>query len=436
MFNRSRLNLAYWFALSMGGILIAFTGVVYALEAEDRLKEFDDGLYSITKKVENGVNYRLEKGQWQLGLENGMPMVSINNLTPHHELAYVRWYDIDGQLIQFAGLTPTCQTLKSTQSGFQTTAVVDMTEEGDTVERSLRELTAPVKYEGQYIGYIQSAMPLDSLKADLNQALVFLTLSVPVTLGIIGLTGWALGGMAMKPIRQSYERLQRFTADASHELRTPLAAILSNAQVALMPSIRESEKQQDCVEEIEKAAKAMSELIDDLLFLARHEGPLAGAALNQSVKAQELLEPLVQYGKTQAFRRNRHFIHKVPSQTICLNADPHLLQRAIMNLLDNAFKYTLNNGTVTLRLSTQSHSALIHIEDDGIGIPEEDLPHIFERFYRVDTARSHRTGGFGLGLSIAQQVMHAHRGNITVKSEVGKGTSFQIQLPLRKSRVS
>ena len=435
MFIRSRLNLAYWFALSMGAILTAFTGVVYFLEAEDRLRDFDDALYQNTKEVENRAYHELREGQWQLNIENGAPLVGENAPKPQNALVYVRWYTPDGALSQFAGLTPSSQAMGSKKVGFQTIQIDAIAEDGSPVKRSLRQLTAPIQYNNQLLGYIQSATPLEPLQADLNRALVVLTLSVPLTLGIIGLTGWVLGGIAMQPIRQSYERLQRFTADASHELRTPLAAILSNAQVALLPSLRESSTQQDCVQEIEKAAKAMSELIDDLLFMARHEGPLSGVALNEQINAQDLLNPLVEHCKIQASKQNRQFISHLPPYPVMLKADAQLLQRAITNLLDNAFKYTIDGGSVHLRFSTQSSSALIQVEDDGIGIPEADLPHIFERFYRVDAARSRRTGGFGLGLSIAQQIIHAHDGQITAQSTVGKGTLFQIQLPLRKSMV-
>jgi signal transduction histidine kinase len=114
---------------------------------------------------------------------------------------------------------------------------------------------------------------------------------------------------------------------------------------------------------------------------------------------------------------------------VSLCADSELLQQAVRNLLDNAFKYTPSGGTVHLRLFTQPRRAIIQVEDDGIGIPAADLPKIFDRFYRVDTARARQTGGFGLGLAIAQQIVEAHGGRITAKSVEGQGATFQIELP-------
>ncbi|MEM6519768.1 MAG: HAMP domain-containing sensor histidine kinase [Cyanobacteria bacterium P01_C01_bin.70] len=431
MFSRSRLNLAYWFALSMGSILIAFTGVVYYLEAEDQLRAFDKDLYVKVKEVENRAYYRPKQGDWLLNISKGTTLLGENAPFPQNELVYVRWYGVDGRVIQFVGLAPDQQKVIAPTTRFETIRFDDATANGRAATPALRQLTAPVKYNDRIVGYIQSAVPLHPLQTDLNRALVVLTLSVPVTLGIIGLTGWILGGIAMQPIRQSYDRLQRFTADASHELRNPLAAILSNAQVALIPNI-EASSQTDCVSEIETAAKAMSGLIDNLLFLARHEGPIAGAALNQRTSAQELLMPLVHYGTAQANQQHRTFVHDIPLRIVMIKADPQLLRRALTNLLDNAFKYTKENGTIQLRLVIQAQSILIQIKDDGAGIPAADLPRIFERFYRVDTARSRHTGGFGLGLSIAQQIVRAHNGQVTATSTIGQGSLFQVQLPLHK----
>lgn len=429
MFTRSRLNLAYWFALSMGSILIAFAGIVYYLEAEDQLQAFDETLHTAVKQADGRAYYRPEQGDWLLDIEKGTSLIGENAPPPQNKLVYIRWYGTNRQLIQFAGLSPGRQQLTASTPYLQTIRIGDVIHKNRLEYETLRQLTAPVKYNNRIVGYIQAATPLAPLRASLNQALVVLSLSVPMTLCIIGLTGWVLSGIAMQPIRQSYERLQRFTGDASHELRNPLATVLSNAQVALIPNVQESSRV-NCIKEIETATKAMSKLIDNLLFLARHEGPINGSALDQRISIQELLMLLVEYGKAQAFKRNRQFIHDIPQSITLVKADPQLLHRAFINLLDNAFKYTKEHGTVELRWQIQSHNVLIQIKDDGEGIPEANLPRIFERFYRIDVARSRHTGGFGLGLSITQQIVRAHSGQITAVSTVGKGSTFQVQLPM------
>jgi two-component system, OmpR family, manganese sensing sensor histidine kinase len=431
MFNRSRLNLAHWFALSMGSIFTVFTGALYYLQADDQLQAFDEELYQQTKLLAIKTQHQLEQGTWQVELKHSGPLVGDAAPPPQNELVYARWYDYKGQLIAAAGAEPAPQQIAVNGPSFATVSIPDRSSrEISTAGRSLRQFTVPIKHDQVIIGYLQTATSLAPLEADFNRMLLMLTLGVPMALGAIGLTGWILGGMAMQPIRHSYERLQRFTADASHELRTPLAAILSNSQVAMMPAFKDSEQQQQCLTEVEKAAKSMSGLLDNLLFLARHEGPITAATLNQKTDVLDVLCPLISQYHDRAVQQERVFTNEVPKQAVYVRADTQLLQRAISNLLDNAFKYTPPGGNVHLCCFTQIHHAVIQIQDNGVGIPEADLSHIFDRFYRVDVARSRQTGGFGLGLSIAQQIVQAHGGQIKVKSTFGQGTVFDVEVPL------
>jgi len=421
MFSRSRRNLACWFALSMGSILILFASMMYYREVEDQFQAFDQVLYRKSKIMAARTLYRLYQSRWRVNISE---LPTGNTLLPlDGELVYARWYSPERQLVQFAGAMPEKQL--PVVPGFQTIKT-------DTTapQNWLRQVTLPVLQDNLLIGYLQIAQPLTPLRENLDQTRLFLTLGVPLTLSLIGLTGWVLGGIAMQPIRRSYEQLQRFTADASHELRAPLAAVLSNAQVALLAPTDSGGQQRQRLENIVETAKLMSALISNLLFLARHEGALAPEIL-KTIDLVSLLRPLVTEYTTQAVEKNLKFLSRLPQSPIKLSADPELLQQAVRNLLNNAFKYTPADGTVWLRLSTQSRRVLIEVEDTGIGIPASDLPHIFERFYRVDTARSRQTGGFGLGLSIAQQIVQAHGGQLTARSAIGQGSTFQIELPLK-----
>jgi two-component system OmpR family sensor kinase len=229
---------------------------------------------------------------------------------------------------------------------------------------------------------------------------------------------------------QAFTQQRRFVADASHELRTPVTAIRSITDVALEDTLSLAEYH-EILSEINAESERLGLLINDLLVLARadedqmpldHE-PVRLDLLTCDVAAT--MEPLA----------NERGI-KLQLQTLgpaTVTGDTARLIQVLMGLVDNALAYTNAGGTVTLSVEARDHVACLTVRDTGIGIDEEDRAHIFERFYRADPARSRAAGGSGLGLSIAQWVVQAHGGAITVESQLGQGSTFTVTLPLAAS---
>jgi signal transduction histidine kinase len=420
MFNRSRRNLASWFTLAMGSILVGFAAVVYYLEVIDELETLDRLLYKKISVMAANVKLEMQNGQQQPDLEHVPLLGSMVQPLPDSQLVYVGWYNEQKQLVQFFGKMASDRLLIS--SGF------------DTIKTDskvwLRQVTLPVYQHGVLIGYLQAAMPMTSAESALAEFRMVLAVSVPITLGVVALTGWWLGGLAMQPIRQSYDHLQRFTADASHELRSPLTAIMSNSQYGVLSKSIDLEMQRQRFQKIFDIAKSMSILVNDLLFLARYQGTLP-PELVQEIDLINLLKQIKDDYVIQSDTQHLCLVFQLPINSIIVLGDADLLRQAITNLLNNACKYTSAGGKVQLHLFTQSSWAVIEVIDNGIGIPEEDLPHIFERFYRVDKKRSRKTGGFGLGLSIVQQIVQSHGGKISIESKINQGTKLQIILPLK-----
>jgi heavy metal sensor kinase len=227
-------------------------------------------------------------------------------------------------------------------------------------------------------------------------------------------------------IESAFLRITEFTADASHELRTPLALIHTEAELALRRS-RDEAEYREALRHILLESDRTAKLIEELLALARADSGREALDLHPIDLLPILRESASKWSQVASLH-NLEFEQHLEAQRLPVTGDENALRRVIDILLDNALKYTPAPGKVTLSAEQQPDRVIVTVEDTGIGIAPEDQSRIFERFYRVDKARSRELGGAGLGLAIAQWIAQLHKGSITVKSDLGKGSVFQLEI--------
>lgn len=227
-------------------------------------------------------------------------------------------------------------------------------------------------------------------------------------------------------IEAGFVAVRQFTADASHELRAPLSLIITAADVSLRRE-RSREEMSEALRKILGNARHMSRLVENLLSLAR--GDAGRGTTLAPVDLAGVLGELCAQITPVAQAKGLALLPHLPDHEVRVTGDDNDLRRLFLILLDNAIKYT-EAGSITLALSTTASDAEVAITDTGIGIEPAGLPHVFDRFWRADKVRSRAEGGAGLGLSIAQQIVRRHDGTLTVKSDVGSGTTFTVRLSL------
>jgi len=236
-----------------------------------------------------------------------------------------------------------------------------------------------------------------------------------------------LNGM-LERLDAAFKRITQFTADASHELRTPVALMRTTAELSLRKSRSESEYHEALTQILGDLEKT-SVLVERLMLLGRADvgvETLARAPVNLGDSLREACEK----GRTLAAAKQIIIREQIASKPVVVAGDTHAVYRLFLILLDNAVKYTPPGGQISVSLTSGPDFAVIEVQDTGIGIGAADLPHIFERFYRADRARSRELGGAGLGLSIARWIAEAHGGSIHVQSTLGAGSVFQVRLPV------
>ena len=232
-------------------------------------------------------------------------------------------------------------------------------------------------------------------------------------------------------IEAAFRRITEFTADASHELRTPIALIHTEAELALRRS-RDEAEYREALRNILLEAERTAKLLEKLLDLARADS--GGEALDiHRIDLLVTLRESASKWRQVASLRNLQFEERLESQRLPVMGDENALRRLIDILLDNALKYSASPGRITLSAEEKHGHIAVSVEDTGVGIAPEDQVKIFERFYRVDKARSRELGGAGLGLAIAQWIVEHHNGSIAVKSEMGRGSVFRVEIPAAAS---
>ncbi len=278
----------------------------------------------------------------------------------------------------------------------------------------------------QALGLIPENEPsIPEIRARIILTLGLVNLAI---LGISGLAGYFLAGKTLEPIEKMHEEQKEFVSNASHELRTPLAALKSEIEVSLRDKkMKMPEARQVLSSNLEEVNK-IQRLTNYLLSLNKYQSEISNLPfknLNLKEIAQKAIKRVEPLAEVKEIR-----IAKELERAIVNGNEDSLLELATI-LLDNAIKYSYKKGVVVVRAKKEKGQAVLEVEDNGVGIKKKDIPFIFDRFYRADTSRSKgKIDGYGLGLSIAKNIVDLHVGKIEVRSKENKGTTFQVLLRL------
>jgi len=272
-------------------------------------------------------------------------------------------------------------------------------------------------------------MQAERLVLDNSVSIFFLSLGLSATISI--LVGYFLSGHSLKPIQKSMDQQQQFLADASHELRTPIAVIQTDLDI--LKKTPDPEEQQRWLDTACSEAVRMQRIVEDLMFLARSD---AGEEpyYYETVDVAYLMLDASERFSNMAAQRGMTIQMALEEMDLLVQGDEGKINQVLTILIDNAIKYAGEMSTIYLSAAhIEDHVELV-VRDTGCGIKPEDLEKIFQRFYRVDKARSREAGGTGLGLPIAKKIIEQHGGTLTAKSQEGSGTAFTIKLPYLKEK--
>jgi heavy metal sensor kinase len=450
------VRLTLWYVALLAVILVAFSGLLYVTLSRSLREEMDLTISTEAARLIASMDF--ENGVAHLG--EGPDNLRIGTVAALYDSTGRRLVAYDPRQ-PLPSLPEALSQAAQGRSTFVTAPLPDGTE--------WRVLTMPVTEHGMQLGILQVGRPVGEVDATMRQLALLLALAVPLTLLVASAGGLFLAGRALDPIDRitraasaigaddlsrrlnfrdsrdeigrlaatfdrmldrldrAFRRQRQFTADASHELRTPLTMLASQIDVALERK-RTPAAYEALLRSLREDAGRMTQLLSELLTLARAD---AGQQLlsKEELDLSELVSSVVQAMQPLAVQRGLQLVGQVQPH-VSVFGDQTRLTQLVINLTNNALSYTSPGGSVRVVVTEQTGWAELRVEDTGVGIATEHLPHLFERFYRADPSRARADGGAGLGLAIAQWVAQAHGGEISVESELGKGSTFTVRLPL------
>ncbi len=438
LFRRSRLRLAVWYAGVMGTILTLLGCGVYGAIAHAHEVAIDSEIKSVASTLHDAIEVTVfnpdQLNQLPPQLLPGLclsgkpcmgPMTGpIRHLQQNYRYDYyIRIIDPAGSLLATGGIRPEGLPVSTASTSWQSLRDNDGQEYHQvalTLENDRREVWA-------YLIVGRSLRDFDQYLSSVRWSLL---VGLLLSLALVTAASWWLSALAMRPIYQSYYQIQQFTADAAHELRTPLAAIRATVESVLrLPSVSEKDAQ-ETLTVVNRQSQRLTTLVSDLLLLSRLDSkqrPLVKSACCLQDLISDIVEEMAAFAIAEGIALAIDFQFSTP---VIVFGNEEQLYRVVLNLVNNAITYTPTGGQVTLTLKRQQQQALLLVSDNGIGIAREQQSKVFDRFYRVDEARVGQSGNSGLGLAIAQAIVKAHHGRLSVASKPYRGSTFTIALPL------
>ncbi len=459
-----RLRLTLWYVLLLAIILAAFAAGVYLLLRHSLYQNLDESVQSRAGALVNVV--QLDDAEASLTIRAG-------SVTSGQRERFIRLFDAAGD-VRFVETSGEHQipvdrgTVSAALAGRPTTRSTRYIDDDDRI----RVAVVPVVRQGAVVGALEVGEPEEDVVETLSSLLLVMGIAYPVALALAGFGGMFLAGRALSPIDSittaarditaedlsgrlelrlpddevgrlartfdemiarlddAFRRQRQFAADASHELRTPLTVIKGQIDVSLQRD-REPEAYQGVLRAVNEEVDRLIRLAGSLLTLTRADGgqiPLAFEAVDVGDLVAGVVEQLRPAAGDQGVD-----LRLDTGPPVTMEADQDLLIQLMLNVLDNAIKYTPNGGLVNAGWGTNGQRVELRVRDTGPGIAAEDIPYVFDRFYRADKARSRAAGGVGLGLAISRWIAEAHGGSIHVVSTLGEGSTFTVSLPTSRS---